>query len=68
MNSDITGILLKGLVQEIDKILDEEVESACKRVTERIKGRTNQIALNVLSHFSIERMRDELVIKVKFDP
>ena len=54
--------------QRVQAVLEEEIAAANKRVADRVRGEADRIALQILSHYSIEQRGAEVVIRVgKFD-
>lgn len=54
-----------ALTARIGEIQAEEIAAANKRVEERIAGEVDKIALKLLSHYSIEDRRGEILITVR---
>lgn len=59
--------VMRALQEECAKIVEEEAEEAAKRVRDRIKGKTAQIAAKMFDHYSVERMGRDLVIRVQHE-
>lgn len=51
--------------QHVTEILKEEIEKAKKGLEARLLGAADQLALNVLSHYSVYDRTDRLVIEVR---
>ena len=62
---DLHKAIDSSIRTEISKIIDDEAAKAAKRVEERVRGLTGQIAAKVVSHFSIERFGPDIRITVK---
>lgn len=55
-----------AIQKQIEKIVIEEGQAAARRVEERVRCESAQIVARVLTRFSMQRVGDELVIRVEF--
>lgn len=56
--------ILHQMKKEIGKIIEEEAQKAATEVIKRVSNLTDQIALNILSRYSIESYGHQIVIRV----
>lgn len=61
---DFKETIRLALQKEIDKTLDDLIENAKKDLEQRIREKTAHIALAVLDLYSVERIGNEIVIRV----
>jgi hypothetical protein len=66
VDDPIVGAIQRAVQEEIAKTTEEEITEAQKRIEVRVRERTAAIAGRVLSHFTFERMGQELRITVNF--
>ena len=72
MTTPITGdlnFIVKAIEDEvrrrINKVIEEEVVNTKTRVEMRVQESIGQIVLSVLNHYTVERLSQEIVIRVK---
>ena len=58
-------IFADGIKTKVQSVIQEEAEKASEKVKERIKGMADEIALSILSFYTVERIGQEIVIHVK---
>ena len=57
--------LQDAMRQQIEEALEAEVDAACERLRERLRGETAKIALSMMSYYETYQRGDRLVIEVK---
>lgn len=55
------------LAEEVKSIGEKIIEQAAAQVQAAIRERVAQVALNVMSHYSVERNGNVLLIRVEID-
>lgn len=63
----ITEAIFRAIREEVANIAQEEAELAAKKVEDRVRAKTVEIAATVLEHFSIQKFGSELRIIVDFE-
>ncbi len=51
---------------QIEAVVEEEAKAAAKRVEERVRGMTGQIAAKVASMVDYQEMQNRIIITVRF--
>lgn len=59
-------VISNALKSQIERIVEEEAKEAAKRVEDRVRGSTGDIAARVLNHFSMEKYGSDIRITVHF--
>lgn len=60
----MTRMIGDEIRRRIDIVIEEEIQAAAKRIDSRMRAELDKIALSVLSRYSVEQNRDELIIRV----
>lgn len=63
--SAVEGAIRQALQVEAKRVLEEEIEAARNRVTERLSAIADQIALTVMRHYEVHMHGDRVVIEVR---
>lgn len=66
-NDIFNNHFMAALKEATDKITDEEITAAQKRVEQRVRERVAQTAVAIARHSVVDYSCDEIVIRVKFD-
>lgn len=64
-SSIIIKAIERAVKDELARILEEETAAAIKRVHERMRNAADQLALNMLQHYDVQRAGPNIVITVK---
>ena len=57
--------VLSALRAEIERVADEEIDAAHKRIGERVRERVGSIAASVFTHYDLMMDRGDLLIRVR---
>ena len=60
--------VLDALNREIERVAEEEIDAAHKRVAERVRERLGSIATAIFSHYDLTLDRRDLLIRVRNEP
>ncbi len=52
--------------KEVDRIAAEEIAAAQKRIEERVRARSAEIAAKIVEHFELQSFGREMVMTVRF--
>lgn len=65
MNNQDEAIIEQALRMKIDALIEEEALEASRRIHARVKAAAGQMAIELLSYYSIERFGNDLRITIK---
>lgn len=63
----LVELVRNSIAAEVEKIVVEEAIEAGKRVEKRVRAKTAEMAVSVMTHFAFERYQTDLRIIVDLD-
>lgn len=62
---DLKKVIIKAIDAETKNIIEEEAKNAAIKVEKRVRELVGRVALQASNHYSIQDMKDHLIITVK---
>lgn len=67
MEDRISRAIRESIAGAVDDAVTQAIKDAQREVASKISKITAEVSLNVMKHFSLERMGDSLVIRVQVE-
>lgn len=65
MDSYIVEHVKQAIEDRINSVIEAEIEDAKERVAQRLRDEVARASLELATHYSIEQMKNELIIRVQ---
>lgn len=60
-------LIMRAIQIEIERAIEAEADAAADRVKQAVMAKIGELSVRLLSHYSMERMGPDLVIRVNHD-